>query len=70
MLSYNPTEESNYHEVNKIITGLGGGDVFVELFFEVNNFFWFDGVEVTSDTSVDDADLLSNRHWLVLILLK
>ena len=55
--------------MNKIITGLGGGDVFVELFFEVNNFFWFDGVEVTSDTSVDDTDLLSDRHWLVLILL-
>ena len=44
--------------------------MFVELFFEVNNFFWFDGVEVTSDTSVDDTDLLSDRHWLVLILLK
>lgn len=69
MLSHNSIDQSNYQEVEKIITGLGGGDVFVELFFEVNNFFWFDGIEVTSDTSVDDTDLLSDRHWFVLILL-
>merc|ERR1712142_683347 len=44
--------------------------MFLELFFEVNNFFWFDSIEVTSDTSVNDTDLLSDRHWLVLILLQ
>merc|ERR1712168_75723 len=44
--------------------------MFLELIFEVNNFFWFDSIEVTSDTSVNDTDLLSDRHWLVLILLQ
>ena len=41
-----------------------------ELLLKVGDLFWLDGIEVTTDTSVDDANLLSNWHRLVLVLFQ
>lgn len=34
-----------------------------EFFFEGGNFAWVHLVEVTSDTTVDNSDLVFNGHW-------
>ena len=52
-----------------LITLVVAGDVGDELLFEVSDLFRLDAVQVTTDTSVDDADLLADWHWLVLVLL-
>ena len=51
-------------------TLLRAGDVVDEFLFEVGDLLGGDGVEVTTDTTVDDANLDGNIHGLVLVLLE
>lgn len=53
-----------------IITLLRGGDVVNKFLFEVSDLLGGDGIEVTTDTSVDDTNLDGDIHRLVLVLLE
>ena len=53
-----------------LITLLGGGDVVDKFLFEVSDLLGGDGIEVTTDTSVDDTNLDGDIHRLVLVLLE
>ena len=41
-----------------------------ELLLEVSDLLGLDGIQITTDTSVDDANLLSDWHGLVLVLFQ
>ena len=52
------------------LTGMGRLQVGDELLLEVSDLLGLDGIQVTTDTSVDDANLLSDWHGLVLVLFQ
>jgi len=62
-------EDTTFGDAFKEV-GLGGSEMVDELGFEVSDLLGLDDIEVTSDTSVDDADLGGNIHGFVLVLLE